>query len=147
MRLLLKFLRLPRKDRRLFIRALFLLGFLRTAIRLLPFRALHSFIKRTTRNCIKKQNITQPEVDRIIWAVETASRYIPHVTCFIEALTAWYLLTRRGHPVKLRIGVKKDKIGKFEAHAWVEGNGRVLIGRLPDHTKYTPFQLFSKDNT
>jgi hypothetical protein len=38
------------------------------------------------------------------------------------------LLARRGYPALLHIGVAKGKEGQFQAHAWVESEGKVVIG-------------------
>lgn len=147
MRRLLKFLHLSRKDRRLFIRTLFLLGTVRLALWLLPFRTIQNLTERITRIYFKQQDKDQNDIDRVVWAVKTASRYIPKATCLTQALTARYLLARYGQQASLRIGVSKDKEGDFEAHAWVESSGRILIGDLADHQKYTPFPPLDGNNT
>jgi hypothetical protein len=47
-------------------------------------------------------------------------------TCLVQALTLKYLAPE----VHLRIGVNNAK--GFEAHAWVEYEGKVILGDLPD---------------
>ena len=67
--------------------------------------------------------------DRVVWAVVVASRYVPMSTCLTQALAAQVLLARRGFPAHLHIGVaKKGAEARFEAHAWVESQGKVVIG-------------------
>ena len=67
--------------------------------------------------------------DRIVWAVVVASRYVPKSTCLTQALTAQVLLAQRGFPAQLHIGVAKQGEDKpLEAHAWVESEGRIVIG-------------------
>jgi hypothetical protein len=69
-----------------------------------------------------------PAMDRLTWAVETVSRFVPAATCLTQALAAQVLLTRRGRAARLHIGVSKAEGRKLEAHAWVESQGRVVIG-------------------
>src|SRR5438309_451978 len=67
--------------------------------------------------------------DRVVWAVVVASRYVPMSTCLTQALAAQVLLARRGYSAHLHIGVAKEGAeAKLKAHAWVESDGKVLIG-------------------
>jgi hypothetical protein len=43
-------------------------------------------------------------------------------------MVAKVLLGRQGYQASLRIGVGRSETGAFEAHAWVERNGTVMIG-------------------
>lgn len=74
----------------------------------------------------------------LAWAVKTASRRFPKATCLTQALTLKVLLTQAAHPAVLRIGVARGVGCVFEAHAWVEADGNVLIGELPDLERFTP---------
>jgi len=68
---------------------------------------------------------------RIARAVEVASHLVPRSTCLTKALAAHVLLRRVGHEGVLHIGVARDEAGKFEAHAWLECQGKVIIGGGP----------------
>lgn len=50
--------------------------------------------------------------------------------CLARALAAELMLGRYGYSSQLKIGVAKTPSGEFEAHAWLESEGRVLIGRF-----------------
>ena len=77
------------------------------------------------------------EVDRIIWALNTAGAMVlSEKPCLAIAMAAHWLLGRRGVPTDLRIGVARGGVGNLEAHAWVEQNGRVLIGQSPSLDRY-----------
>lgn len=67
-------------------------------------------------------------VEQLSWAVSVASCYVPRATCLTQAVALHILLKRRGFPSRIQIGVAKEKGGPFEAHAWVESQGRVVIG-------------------
>jgi hypothetical protein len=46
----------------------------------------------------------------------------------VQALAAEALLAHRARRPRLHIGVSRGERGSLEAHAWVEDDGRVLIG-------------------
>ena len=43
-----------------------------------------------------------------------------------------------GLPHEVSIGVAKGENGKIEAHAWVVSQGTVMMGNLPDLSRYVP---------
>ena len=79
-----------------------------------------------------------PSPDRIAWAVECVSRVVPRGNnCLVRALATGIVLKRYGYPSELKIGVMKPAGGRFEAHAWLESGGNVVIGDFQlDH--YVP---------
>lgn len=56
-------------------------------------------------------------------------------------MAARVLLERDSHPSALRIGVKGR--GSFEAHAWVESGGKVVIGDV-GLEDYSPIASFGE---
>ena len=66
-------------------------------------------------------------VERIVWAVGAATRRTPAATCLSSALALQRVLCAHGHHSELHIGVSRAA-GVFAAHAWVEREGRVLVG-------------------
>ena len=65
---------------------------------------------------------------RVAYLVERVARAYPFApTCLKKALVLYALLKRRGVDVKLIIGATKTD-RKLDAHAWLEHQGRVLIG-------------------
>ncbi|MDD1778828.1 MAG: lasso peptide biosynthesis B2 protein [Candidatus Helarchaeota archaeon] len=67
-------------------------------------------------------------VDHIAWAVKMASSFGFRATCLVQALATQVLLAGEGISSVLHIGVMKGKNSSFEAHAWVESEGRIIIG-------------------
>lgn len=126
--LLGRFLRLPGWEKRLLLRAIVTLGVARVTLKLLPFARVRRLLtprRRTGRHAhIAPINVR--------WAIKHAERVVPDATCLPQAVTAEALLTRAGHPVLLRIGVTKREGNRFEAHAWAESGGRIVIGDLPE---------------
>jgi hypothetical protein len=56
-----------------------------------------------------------------------ASQWVPGATCLSQALALHRLLVCAGFPSIIKIGVRKDAQTGFEAHAWVEHDGRPLL--------------------
>jgi Transglutaminase-like superfamily len=77
-------------------------------------------------------------LEQVVWTVTVASQNIPGATCLTQALVTQVLLSRRGHPASLCIGVARSEAGEFLAHAWVECQGSVVIGGITALTRFTP---------
>ena len=73
-------------------------------------------------------------VERFVWAVRVASRYLPRTTCLTQALAAQALLASAGHESSIEIGVANDGQG-LEAHAWLTCRNQIVIGG-PEVTRY-----------
>jgi hypothetical protein len=126
-----KSLLLPIADGWLLTKAALLLGAIKLGTRLLPFRILQSLVTQAAgmQAMRKRLRTDRASADMVAWAVETASRYTPRAKgCLIKAFAAQVLLNRRGHPALLHIGVAREEQGQFRAHAWVESEGKVVIG-------------------
>lgn len=143
MKKLRNFFTLSAADRRLLILSVCLVGLVRTGLWLLPFRVLWRLLARFEPQSGAAPAAEPMAVKRICWAVRLTSRYIPSASCLTQALAAKVLLRRRGHAAKLRIGVAKGVVANFEAHAWVEVDGRVVIGGSDSRLKrYTGLPEF-----
>jgi Transglutaminase-like superfamily len=62
------------------------------------------------------------------WAVEAVGRRVPGARCLARAVAAEAILDRGGRAPEVRIGARRDTHGGLEAHAWVEVDGRVVVG-------------------
>src|SRR5215203_6202030 len=128
MKRLRKFLCLPPSDHRLLVGTALLLGAIRLGLRLLPFRILQRIVSRLAQAPASSHPADQSLVDRLVWAVTAASRYVPKATCLTQALAAHILLGRHGYPTQLRVGIARGEEGRLEAHAWLENQGKVIVG-------------------
>ncbi len=70
--------------------------------------------------------------------VSRAARWVPLGSCLTQGLAAQVVLARRGHPSTLRFGARKVD-GQFQAHAWVEVNGQIVVGGNP-RDEYSDFR-------
>ena len=129
-----KFLNLSFAEQGLLIKAWILLGGIRLGLEVLPFSTLRKLLSRL-RPILGDFGKEFPE-EQLVWSVGTVSRYVPKATCLAQAITAQFLLQRAGHQACLHIGVVKAEEGGLKAHAWVETQGRVLIGGS-DLNRYT----------
>lgn len=123
-----KFLALEPAERQLLLTAACLVAAIRAGTWLLPFRTVRRLVARLSR---PSQSARDGDLssERIAWAVDVAGKRIPGGrNCLVQALATQVLLDRRRHPAQLRIGVARGPTGEFEAHAWVESEGKVIIG-------------------
>jgi len=134
MRRIRKFLNLSSGERRLLIKTWILLGVIRLGLELVPFSTLRKFLfKLKILSRDYKKDFSE---EYLVWSVAVVSPYVPKATCLAQALAAQLLLQRAGHQARLHIGVNYGIGGRIEAHAWVESQGRILIGGF-DTNRYT----------
>lgn len=126
-------------DRLHLVSAFSILLLIRIGLWLLPFRMVLKLVERLSNplQVSRRAHPSQP-ISHIVWMVNVSSRYTPGgAKCLARALTTQILLTQQGYLPDLRIGVTKAA-GHLEAHAWVEYQGRVIIGHLNDLARYMP---------
>ena len=124
-----KFFALAWPDRALLLSAVAPLLAMRFAIWTLRFERVRRIADAMSRPVLANPPENRPSPDRIAWAVATASRVVPRGTnCLVRALATGIVLNRHGYPSELKIGVMKPVGGRFEAHAWLESEGNVVIG-------------------
>jgi Transglutaminase-like superfamily len=116
-----------------------LLATIRLGLWLLPFQTLLQGLEKLGRATSLSLSINPSfSISHIVWRVNVSSRYLPGVKCLARALATQVLLTRHGYPSELQIGVAKSEHGELEAHAWVEYQGRVIIGGLSTLSRFVP---------
>ncbi len=119
-----RYLGLPAAERRLLHRALAAVGWIRLGLWLLPFRVIRKQIERVPVLRTTRRRPWTPE--QIAQAVCRAGRYVPRASCLVLALAARQLCAEAGHATRLHVGVRSGQ--RFVAHAWLECDGRVLLG-------------------
>lgn len=125
-----RFLRMSSSERRLLLVGGFVVACVRILLWLLPFRRLMWLVERTALRSARVAPVRLLEGTNvtIVWGVTTAARYVPRATCLTQALAAQWLFAWFGHPTLLRFGVAKGNGKPFRAHAWLESEGRVVVG-------------------
>lgn len=146
MRRLRKFLALSRADRRCLAEAVVWLGLARLALLLLPFRCIARRLGRLMNRTPEEAGAAPAALlDRVSWAVTTASRHLPwDCLCLAQALAGKAMLKRRGVPSTLYLGLARGAEAQMQAHAWLRCGERVLTGRQ-GMAGFTVIATFAED--
>ncbi len=108
---------------------------------LLPFRTFRRIFGKLTIPAYRIQ-YSQAFIADQIWAVRTAAHWLPvSLLCLPQALALKFLL-RKEEELSLHIGVQIQASAEFEAHAWVEKSGKIIIGEWPEKTTYKPIWVW-----
>ncbi len=138
-----RFISLPARDGWLLAKAWATVVTVRIGLWILPYPWVHRIQTWFARRPIDRLQKRRAAAERVAWTVAVASHYFPRARhCLTEGIATHILLSRRGYPAQLRIGVAKENARGLEAHAWVESEGRVFIGDTELH-KYTELPLGS----
>jgi hypothetical protein len=143
MQLLRRFLALAPDERRVLVKATFWVAVVKLGLGRIPFATLRRLATGGGRNGARLAG-DRVVLDQVTWAVTAAGRYVPGpTTCLSLALTVQGMLARLGYPSRLHVGVIRGKQGEVEGHAWVECEGRILIGGTPSEIgQFTPLAVF-----
>jgi len=124
-----KFLRLPPTEKRQVLHAGLLVVAFRLGLWCVPYRLLRRAADVRCGQRDAAANAAAPQ--RIALQVAQVARLVPLASCLTQALTTLVLMRRAGLVPELRIGAARDELGQFKAHAWVEYEGRIVIGDIP----------------
>ena len=138
-RRLKKFFTLPFSEKYRVIQAAILVVMFRMGLWLIPYRILRRFAN-VRRKSLQAGTDNIKIQDQIAKEVAAVAHYFPQATCLTQALSAHVLLRRRGFDPVLQLGVARNDEGKFLAHAWIECDGRIVIGGASSGFSYTTFQ-------
>lgn len=68
-------------------------------------------------------------VERVAFAIPRVAARVPwRADCMVQALAAEHWLRVHGIATTLTLGVPRDKLTEFEAHAWLTAGDRVVTG-------------------
>lgn len=136
MKKILKFLFLPYRKKKLLSQSLIAVTSIRLSLWIFPFKALNNWLCNFASADSGDRKTEWSVIDNVTSAVQACSLYVPYASCLTQALTVRTLLGLRGQASQLKIGVDRDEGGKFMAHAWVEIDGKIIIGKLPHHHNF-----------
>jgi hypothetical protein len=140
MHLIRVFFSLPRLHRMVLPRVFGLVVLVRIALWVIPYRIV--------RRCLDGMIRVSPSVDpseedkrrwnAIIWSVDAVSkRLLRKKPCLVQAHVAHWFLARAGCDTAIKIGVAMNS-GEFKAHAWLEKDGKILLGGRDSLDRYAP---------
>lgn len=133
MRLLNKFTALPFKRKLLLAESLAFVATARAGLWLTSFRRLESWLSRFQGTVEAHTDTDWNEVRDVTESVRIASRLVPKASCLTQALAAKTMLGRRRQSSTLHFGVDRRSREDLSAHAWVEVEGKIVIGEMPGH--------------
>lgn len=116
-----------------------MLAGIRLGLWILPYRRLVRGIERWQVRAAAPSHPV-PALEQITWSVRAAARLVPRASCLTQALAGQCLLGRYGYAARLQIGASRGDDRAFEAHAWLEHEGRIVLGEVPDHGRFRPFR-------
>lgn len=134
-----QFTALPWREKWLYINAALWLLALKVGLYLLPFNRLRTWVARSGRPDGEPGDIK--DMHTIISAIERISQFLAplRINCLPQALVGHRLLQQQGFDVQLRIGVLKNHGDQLTAHAWLEVQGRVVLGDLRGLEQFAAF--------
>ncbi len=106
-----------------------MLALLRFALAVFPYRKVRQAIAASGKRYPERRMHLIAYETEMVWAIERVGRFlVGKKPCLPQALALQWFLRRKGIVTHLHMGVKKDDATGIAAHAWLEKNGRVLIG-------------------
>lgn len=97
------------------------------------FETIHGMVRRW--NVARKNGHAPDALDRVCSAVNYACIWYPkQVLCLQRCFVTTYLLRKRGLDAQMVLGAQKIP---FQAHAWVEVNGRAVNERSDVQATYS----------
>jgi hypothetical protein len=122
-----------------------LLGLVKAGLLVLPFKTMRRLLKIDLEADPEAKFRDSEYEKKVVWAIEALCRRLPvFKNCLNRALATQLMLRKSGREAQLLIGVTRGPQGKFEAHAWLERDGKIVIGTLPDLGSYTPLRSFQR---
>lgn len=145
-----KFFARPWQERGLFVEAFVLLGVMRAAILLFPFRRITNMFGLEQGESLSRPTSNLTVVAEAIgWAIQAAAaRTHWESACLAQALTGIVMLSRRGCSATLYLGVARDenRPGTMAAHAWLRCGDTILTG-AGGVERYVAISAFSSRST
>lgn len=139
-----RFRRLSRPERSLFFCGVLLLPMTVCALRFLHLRRVERlmgfWLKRDTGPATEDAAERWRLADAARRMTEAAARHgAVRGNCLSRSMVLWYLLRQQGLPATVEVGGRKD--GRlFEAHAWVELEGRIVNDSEDVRKRFAPFE-------
>jgi len=118
-----------------FVNAMVILVIIKIGLTILPFSAFRRFFYFICKTVTYKE-VSVKDIEETVWAVDTAANLLPlELLCLPRALATKYLL-RKVPSLSLEIGIEINPAKAFEAHAWVEKGGEIIIGDWSGSVSY-----------
>lgn len=107
--------------------ATFLVVGIRLALLVLPSGSVVRMVRAVGARPVRS-TASRNDQDALLGCIRRVSRLVPGATCLTQAVAGQILLQRNGYHATLRLGVRTGAQG-FAAHAWLEQDGRKILGQ------------------
>lgn len=122
----------------LLVQSMFWLISIKLGLYIFQFQTLRDVLAKASQ---KKGYLGEPvpnSIERVVWSIEFSSRYLPvFINCLPKALAAQVMLSQRGQNVEVIIGARRNQLGQLQAHAWVEFQGKVIVGNINNLSQFS----------
>jgi len=125
MSIITSFIKLSSRDKIVAIESLFWVTVVRFMLWIFPFPYVQKRVQKIA-SYLSADDLKVP-MKRIRLMIVIVSRYVPRATCLVQALAGYILFSKYGYNTLIKIGVLNEE-GVFEAHAWLEHDGSVVLG-------------------
>lgn len=137
---LINYLRLPWRHKLTAVHVTARIAAVRFALSTLPYATVKRAIDRLSRPRSVHLSDVGAYRKRVLQCITSVARNtLGAKPCLTQALVAQWMLGRTGFATDLKFGVSVGEEG-FEAHAWLEKDGRVLLGGSASPHRYTTLQ-------
>ena len=133
--------RLPMSSWGTLVRVLPLLLVVRLALWTLPYRVVARLFDVDDEAVAARPKRAPKHATALVRTVAWAGRtLLADRPCLTQALACRWLLARRGYLADLKLGVRRSEDGAgIVAHAWLELDGRIILGGGDSADTYAPF--------
>jgi hypothetical protein len=115
---------------------LFWLWFFRLRNLFIPYRLTKKWVSEEIAIDSPASITNESVVKDVVRTVDKCKRFVPGSMCLTQALATRAVLKQYGQESNIRLGVTKSDVS-FEAHAWVEVDGRIIFGRQTNNSRYS----------
>ena len=149
-----KFIKMTTKDRRLYIKAVFMLIVVQIGLHGVGYARLVKWLENHTFTPFEHKNADQSKTKaeayqralHISQIVDLSARQgVYNANCLRRAITKWWLLRRENLNPVIRFGAKRP-VNKLQAHAWVELDGQPVGEGLEVLASFPMFHSKPSDN-
>src|SRR5262245_45488780 len=126
------------------LRVAALVAVLRLGLGAVPVRTLRYLLAQASPAVLPRFG----SAEGCVRAVRRVSAHVPGATCLVQALAVEALFRRLDLPSRLCMGVGRSNDGRLLGHAWVEYQGRAVIGEgLPPRYARLPLDPSERSTT
>lgn len=100
---------------------------IRLALLVLPSGSVVRLVRAVGARPVRS-NTGSNDQNALLGCIRRVSRLVPGATCLTQAVAGQILLQQNGYHATLRLGVRTGAQG-FAAHAWLEQDGRKILGQ------------------